>query len=420
MSVGPELNNRVVALKRGFFDEMPRIFEIDEQITALELKIIKLKNEKIELEIKLDEMVPTLRDGLVERITTVAKAKKVNTCGHPNPGTDCPECEANEKLCTAPPQKFVDHIVQQAKFTVLVFYRGSWCDGCMNYLRELDPLVAQVQKMGGEILGICAQEAKVVIESKKSWGLIFPLVSDPKCILAKKYGMEITGKSSFAFKNISMMLKKVTGASAVLDEDYDEGLSHPGIVILQPNHTIVYSWKSVPDITNSFGGDHRVAPEDIVKLATFYFTNQNVVDSVKTYVREHRDEVHKSLLTNSRLRVLFTNHLNSEYCGELLEFHDAVEQWEKDGFPEMGLQEIYSEFICDSAPRQINISGIQRNNIVDAMRKNKEPTLQEHVYTDAMLHVNYSLDDSMTRFVIKQEFIDAASEVIPSTFLSKY
>jgi hypothetical protein len=158
----------------------------------------------------------------------------------------------------------------------------------------------------------------------------------------------------------------------------------------------------------------------IVKLATFYFTNQNVVDSVKTYVREHRDEVHKSLLTNSRLRVLFTNHLNSEYCGELLEFHDAVEQWEKDGFPEMGLQEIYSEFICDSAPRQINISGIQRNIIVDAMRKNKEPTLQEHVYTDAMLHVNYSLDDSMTRFVIKQEFIDAASEVIPSTFLSKY
>jgi len=99
---------------------------------------------------------------------------------------------------------------KKARFLILVFIRGSWCQDCVNYLQQLDKYVWErvTKDFGGNMAAVISQNEQQAIELKKVAKLRFEVVSDERMILAQKYDMNSVLKGSIVYNKFHHMYKQ--------------------------------------------------------------------------------------------------------------------------------------------------------------------------------------------------------------------
>jgi thiol-disulfide isomerase/thioredoxin len=247
------------------------------------------------------------------------------------------------------------------KFTVLVFFRGNWCPLCEKYLQEYNEIVQDIKyNYGGAVVGVSAQSEAHCQSCIDQWGLLFPICSDPKNILAKQYQMTITKNPSNEFKS---MKKTFTDKfpndprSEQLEgtDVYPHGISQPGVVIVRRKGDVVYKWKSSVTEKTVYGAYDRIDPEYIRDIVKFNFSQSATFNhSVKVGMLPCLFQI---CMSQESVKSVLYEHLKREGDSNGLQFLDSLDtvkmfQEEEEDISEY-LQSLYRDFICHGAPQQI-------------------------------------------------------------------
>lgn len=75
---------------------------------------------------------------------------------------------------------------------VVKFFRGRWCSYCSTELEAWRDLYGQIRERGGLLVAISPQTERQSDFMAGQHGLPFPLLSDPGCALAEKFGLVYT------------------------------------------------------------------------------------------------------------------------------------------------------------------------------------------------------------------------------------
>jgi peroxiredoxin len=75
---------------------------------------------------------------------------------------------------------------------VVKFFRGRWCSYCATELETWRDLYGQIRERGGLLVAISPQIERQSDFMAGQHGLPFPLLSDPGCALAEKFGLVYT------------------------------------------------------------------------------------------------------------------------------------------------------------------------------------------------------------------------------------
>ncbi len=143
-----------------------------------------------------------------------------------------------------------DLSVDQYEFTVLNFFRGEWCPFCQSYSRELNgSFREQVLGAGGQLIAITSQSAEAAESARTGWGLDYDVISDPSTELAQSFGIDITPK------NESPLAEHPT--------EYPNGMSQTGVIVLNREGEVLYTWAVNPSVVNVFGASDRPLPDDV-------------------------------------------------------------------------------------------------------------------------------------------------------------
>ena len=131
-------------------------------------------------------------------------------CFHTGNGELCTACDRNKALIrsSSVPDEWLQSAVTNSKFTVVIFYRGTWCIGCQSYLKSITSLVEAVRNAGGEIYAVCSQQQHEVDQTAVAWNLNYDLVSDPQNTLAKKYEVGIMNATGEKMEHYKALVRK--------------------------------------------------------------------------------------------------------------------------------------------------------------------------------------------------------------------
>ncbi len=96
---------------------------------------------------------------------------------------------------------------------VLIFYRGGWCPYCTKHLAALQAVEDQIVSSGYRILAISPDRPEKLMESEKSLGLQYELLSDSDMKAAKAFGLafEVDPKTREAYKSYGIDLVEASG-----------------------------------------------------------------------------------------------------------------------------------------------------------------------------------------------------------------
>jgi peroxiredoxin len=75
---------------------------------------------------------------------------------------------------------------------VIKFFRGRWCSYCVTELEAWRDLYGQLRERGGLMVAISPQTERQSDFMAGQHGIPFPLLSDPSCALAEKFGLVYT------------------------------------------------------------------------------------------------------------------------------------------------------------------------------------------------------------------------------------
>ncbi len=75
---------------------------------------------------------------------------------------------------------------------VIKFFRGRWCSYCVTELEAWRDLYGQLRERGGLMVAISPQTERQSDFMAGQHGIPFPLLSDPGCALAEKFGLVYT------------------------------------------------------------------------------------------------------------------------------------------------------------------------------------------------------------------------------------
>jgi peroxiredoxin len=89
---------------------------------------------------------------------------------------------------------------------VLKFFRGRWCSYCSTELETWRDLYGQIRERGGLLVAISPQTERQSDFMAGQHGLPFPLLSDPGCALAEKFGLVYTVPESLRDYYMSIMV----------------------------------------------------------------------------------------------------------------------------------------------------------------------------------------------------------------------
>lgn len=141
----------------------------------------------------------------------------------------------------------------QRPLTVLVFFRGDWCPFCQAYLKEMNgAFVEKVRAAGGELVAVTSQSESAADGAKEAWGLSYPVVSDPRNVLARARGAAITPKSETAL--------------ADHPSEYPEGMAQPAVIALDGEGEVLFRWAIDPSEANLGGASDRPLPMDVWRV----------------------------------------------------------------------------------------------------------------------------------------------------------
>ncbi|WPJ96310.1 peroxiredoxin-like family protein [Coraliomargarita algicola] len=77
----------------------------------------------------------------------------------------------------------------QSGSVVLVFYRGSWCPYCNLQLHALQSRLAEIQKLGAQLVAISPQKPDNSLSQLERDALEFTVLSDQDCHVATQFGV---------------------------------------------------------------------------------------------------------------------------------------------------------------------------------------------------------------------------------------
>jgi len=393
-----------------------------------------LRNKIVELQLKHDKIQHVINNDmgsavpiLFETLDACKLIKNVD-CGHPEYSStvdgECTRCkQKDEKLKLARKKmmaKWVQTITPLSKFTVLFFYRGTWCGNCPLYLRQVNDCMKDIRSMGGEVYAICSQEQQFVDQMKETAELDFDLISDTKCELGKKYNLKISKKGGYAFKVMQRIIRSALKTSDFYDSSHDDGITQPAVVVLDNQSNIIYKWVTPASLKSGYGMFDRIEPVEVMDVLKFHFSHTDLVTSVTTYCSENSAQVFSMTMGDPTLRALFAQHLRNEFSSESIEFLDEVEDFIKSLNKNKNLVKkmkdreysIYSTYIPEQAPKELNLPHELRTTVSKELSTELSP--EDHVFNDVSEFVRRLLQcDSFSRFVKKRMFVDAAVTLIP-------
>lgn len=89
---------------------------------------------------------------------------------------------------------------------VIKFFRGRWCPYCMTELEAWRDLYEQLRELGALIVAISPQIARQNDFMADQHGLPFPVLSDPGCAFAEKFGLAYTVPDDLRYYYYSAMI----------------------------------------------------------------------------------------------------------------------------------------------------------------------------------------------------------------------
>lgn len=72
---------------------------------------------------------------------------------------------------------------------VVLFHRGGWCPFCTLTLRAWQDALPTLHEAGGDLLALSPQQVHACSEAAERDLLAFPVLSDPGCAVADRYGV---------------------------------------------------------------------------------------------------------------------------------------------------------------------------------------------------------------------------------------
>jgi peroxiredoxin len=142
---------------------------------------------------------------------------------------------------------WLDDQVASRQLTALVFFRGNWCPFCQGYLKELNgDFLRDLRAAGGEMIAVTAQSLAGAEAAKTDWALNYDAVSDPSLALANRFDMAITPKAQTPLAGV--------------EGEYPNGMSQPGVVILDKTGKELVRWAINPSEMNGGGALDRPLP----------------------------------------------------------------------------------------------------------------------------------------------------------------
>jgi hypothetical protein len=415
--------------------DVEKIFALEKQIQELKSagasvdQIEELQKQRAELQKKIDE---ELNDGGLYRsfILKEYESMKNSDCGHSDrtQGTEeCVKCKQCKELLAEninAPEKWIQDVIPMSRFTVLIFYRGTWCGNCAVYLQEVNHIIRTVRALGGEAYGVCSQEQKYINTMKNDTQIDYELLSDTKNVLAKMYDIKTSKKGGRAFRVMSRIILSAMGNTGMYEPYHEDGIVQPGIVVISNKGDVIYRWTTPARIKTGFGMFERADPKDVLEILQFYYSQPTLATSVLGYVQQNEEIVFEMTLTNMTLHDMFMKHLKKEFAPESLEFIDNVDEFaqmlekNKKKKAETKEVEIYKSYFPEDAQKALNIPAMVRRRVTEVII-DKQIALSEHVYHDAYLYVRNMLQhDNFKRFVQREEFINSMIELIPKTYFT--
>ena len=142
---------------------------------------------------------------------------------------------------------WLDDQIASRPLTALVFFRGSWCPFCQGYLKELNSdFLRDLRAAGGEMIAVTAQSLAGAEAAKTDWALDYDAVSDASLALANRFDIAITPKAQTPLAGV--------------EDEYPNGMSQPGVVILDQTGKVLVRWAINPSEMNGGGALDRPLP----------------------------------------------------------------------------------------------------------------------------------------------------------------
>jgi len=339
---------------------------------------------------------------------------------------------------TLDPLEWIEKEQKKHKFTVIVFYRGAWCSLCEQALKDMNSIIDLVQNLGGSVAAVSSQDSRWTKHAAVQWNLRYPVISDTKNILAKKFNIVITEKGGTMYQRIVRLARSFSLNTTQLEEEdgYKNGMSQAGLVVIK-NSTdkVVYHWRNDPQEKNLYGASQRVSAETVLKTVNFYFRCEDEVDSIKTFVFQNLSALYDIVTNTPHVRKLFLDHLQKEYLGDLLLFVESVDKiedrikqhlncplstYDTQNVRNMTI-DVYTSFILPGSPHEVNIPDHLRNQLSKVLVPYDDDDrgyfvcsrLNTPIFASSYRHVKKILkEESLVRFAITEAFSDVAQDII--------
>lgn len=164
----------------------------------------------------------------------------------------------------APPFELRDHnerAVSSANLLstsrlVVCFVRGRWCPFCVGQLEAMNRVLPQIQRARGALVAISPQTVKQSFFMADQHKLLFPLLSDPGNMVARRFGLvyRVPQDQKAIFQRSFINLPLANG-----DDTWE--LPIPATYVVDRDSRISYAF-ATPDYTE------RPEPADVVEHLT--------------------------------------------------------------------------------------------------------------------------------------------------------
>lgn len=242
--------------------------------------------------------------------------------------------------------------LEKHDYVVLLMFRGSWCPMCKKYLESASLRRAECDARSIGVYCVCSQDSGKFFDAMAStWRVAYPMVSDTKNHMARRFGLAATQASTNVrlLRAISKVVKQYK-LNKPGDEYSDDCASlYPGDM-LQPNILVFdrragagaggdasgaapfYRWSLPPMRRNGYGMYQRVLLDHVLTIIEFYNDAQNRQLSNALSRHDHaRGRVFELVLTDPELRDLLMRQMSLEFNSEPLEFLDECEKLLREG-----------------------------------------------------------------------------------------
>jgi peroxiredoxin len=323
------------------------------------------------------------------------------------------------------PSEF-DSGISRYKFTVVVFFRGSWNALCGQYLDKLNKIKPEIQALEGNLIAVCAQERIVLEQEIKDWRLVFDICCDMSYTIAKRYNMETVARSSVIYEPMVDLFQTMNNdeeeqeaIAEYLDNIscYLDGVAQPGVLVILNDSSVIYAWKGDRNIRTGQGSFGRVEPKHVLAVVKSNFDESFQIQSKPIIEPNMEDMLFEFVLSNASGRQIFNEHLQCECNTELLEAWTAIEEAgniSDKAQKHYALLNIVKSYIMPHSAKEVNIPLKIRKPLVELVEESGQ-FLTLDIFDPVKAHIRLELREPFSRFLLTPRALELVKH-IPQCF----